>query len=514
MMPTRKRFDFFAAFWVLVVGLVSYAECDDVVLKPIKTGKEEVGMIFIQGAQIQPEQYIPLGNAIQNASQYSLWIGIPDFAFDIPEPIVISGGIKRVLKSMRESGMNSSKIVFMAHSLGGVMLQDFLKKNPTMGIGQILIGSFLLRKYRNVTYPVPTLTIGGELDGLARVTRIMEEYYHRIIHASSMEVAVKNFPVTVISGMSHFQVASGNPPAFVKAFDLKPEISFDDAHRVIAHLSTAFVSIHLGNVSTMSVLTEAVQGSGVFLQPIVKAYELEGFYNFNPPCYDNPPSAACTLGCSWTEHAMQIMGGLTQSRLSDRDAFHPVSQEHFPHILDNCTSPGPTCTIDTTTVTENTYDEMDKLDTGFVYTSAHEIRAKLKSRQAVLEAAGYHNVSFNTSDGFSICKVINQASYDFALQNAGSHTQARFQQFGVPMVMGKDKGPYYAGPLWILTPLSYSKTKSSTGEDMLEVRSAMLQTATDFFIKALAGMHYCKLLSPARATEWIYVDGLREHYSI
>jgi hypothetical protein len=26
-----------------------------------------------------------------------------------------------------------------------------------------------------------------------------------------------------------------------------------------------------------------------------------------------------------------------------------------------------------------------------------------------------------------------------------------------------------------------------------------------------AGFHYCKLLSPARIMEWIYVDGLRRH---
>lgn len=29
------------------------------------------------------------------------------------------------------------------------------------------------------------------------------------------------------------------------------------------------------------------------------------------------------------------------------------------------------------------------------------------------------------------------------------------------------------------------------------------------FIKTV-GYHYCKLLSPARAMEWIYVDGLKE----
>ena len=29
-----------------------------------------------------------------------------------------------------------------------------------------------------------------------------------------------------------------------------------------------------------------------------------------------------------------------------------------------------------------------------------------------------------------------------------------------------------------------------------------------------AGMHYCKLLSPARAIEWMYVDGLRLHHSL
>ena len=117
--------------------------------------------------------------------------------------------------------MNTSDIFFAGHSIGGMMLQDYLNDNKQAGIGQILLGSFLFRKYRNVTYSVPTLTIGGELDGLCRVTRIMEAYYHRILHASDHQSAIRSFPVVVVEGMTHMQFASGDPPSLVRARDLK-----------------------------------------------------------------------------------------------------------------------------------------------------------------------------------------------------------------------------------------------------------------------------------------------------
>lgn len=496
--------------------LVVHVLCDDVIIKPVKTGTDTIALIYIQGAQITPDQYIPLVSAIQEASQYSLWVGIPDFAFDIPEPIVISGGISRVLKNMTASGMNTSKIFFAAHLLGGIVLQNYLHDNPKSAVAQILMGSYLLRSYRNMTFPIPTFTISGELDGLCRVTRIMEEYYHHILNAKSMDTAVRDFPVTVVTGMTHFQFASGSPPDFVKSRDLKPEISFDDAHAAVALLASVFISVQMGNTSSLSTLVTAVQKTGDFFQPIINAYELEGFYNFKPPCYDNPPSPACTTGCPWSQYAQQVMGKLTSAKLNDTDAFHPVvqlSHQYFPHILNNCTSPTPSCEIKTVTVTQNIYKVFDKLDTAVFATSADEIRVKMKSRQAVMEAAGYHNVSFNVSDGSSICKVINQQAYDWALQNASSNTYARFQEFGVQFVMGEDKA-YGAGPLWVLAPLSYNKGSNSTGGEIMEIRSAMLRTATDFIVKSLAGMHYCKLLSPARAMEWIYIDGLRKYYSI
>ncbi len=42
-----------------------------------------------------------------------------------------------------------------------------------------------------------------------------------------------------------------------------------------------------------------------------------------------------------------------------------------------------------------------------------------------------------------------------------------------------------------------------------EVRSGSLYTPVDFWIKPVAAFHYCKVLSPARAIEWIYHDSLK-----
>ena len=502
---------------VVSLSLFAVSYSDDMIWKPKKVLQHSIGLIIIQGAQIKPEQYAPLIDVLQTISQYSLWVGIPDYHFDVPEPLEIGSGIDRILKSMKAKGMNDSvPLFFGGHSLGGVILQDYLQNHSTIAKGQILMGSFLLEKYRNVAYKVPTLTIGGELDGLTRVTRIMEAYYHQVLNITD-QTALTNFPVIVINGMTHFQFASGEPPSLVKLRDLAPEISYEDAHTTVATYITAFMSIHTGDSSAAKVIVSAVQSSKEFLGPIIAAYALEGFYQFKPPCYDNPPSSKCTYGCPWTEHAQVTMGGLTDARLEDKDAFHPVYQinpVHLPHILNNCSQPNSSCIIQTVTVSQNVYDAGDGFDTGFISTSASEIRAKLKSRQAIMEAVGYKNVDFNTTDGSSLCKIINQESYEWAKKNAGSETLLRFEKFGVPMVMGEDKGPYNAGPLWIWTPLSLSKTTNSSGGAVLEVSAPMMRTPTDYFIKASAGFHYCKLLSPARATEWIYVDGLREYYSI
>jgi hypothetical protein len=76
------------------------------------------------------------------------------------------------------------------------------------------------------------------------------------------------------------------------------------------------------------------------------------------------------------------------------------------------------------------------------------------------------------------------------------------------MVTGDDMGPYNEGPLWIWTYMAYDTDKAKT---TITVRSAMMRTPTDYFIGAAAGFHYCKVLSPFKALEWMMVDSLFDH---
>jgi hypothetical protein len=78
------------------------------------------------------------------------------------------------------------------------------------------------------------------------------------------------------------------------------------------------------------------------------------------------------------------------------------------------------------------------------------------------------------------------------------------------MRVGADKGPYNAGPLWIWTYMEYVDEKDGEGNAVLTVKAPMMKTPLDYLVSAAAGFHYCKLLSPARVAEWIYVDGLRK----
>lgn len=241
-------------------------------------------------------------------------------------------------------------------------------------------------------------------------------------------------------------------------------------------------------------------------------------------------------------------GGLEGLTITAVDSLHLVTEEkpscHLPHIhgneVDNanpgsgdtpplCDSPNG-CGLDITTVTQQNYDNsgevdlwrlhfsVDKLDTGFLPIAARELKAKLKSREAVYQAAGVQDVNFTETDGqLDRCAEINQAAIDWAFDQLPESTATRFKEYGQHLEVGPDVKTCIAGPCWIWDPLRFDKDDE---EGKVTVRSVFMATENknqypcgeSKHLPCDAGFHYCKLLSPARAMEWYFVDGLRLRY--
>jgi len=288
-------------------------------------------------------------------------------------------------------------------------------------------------------------------------------------------------------------------------------------------------------------LAEREQATAVFLAPLLAALKQEGSYYIKKPCNSDHPAPHCPFypawplqdertpstdtdcfcGVPWVEQvAVPMMAGLPGDKypVVARDAPHDVTDTkpyHHAHLWNDCTNSPLPCTLNLTSVSQAIYDRLDSLDTGFTHASAAELRVKMKSRQSILMATVDANATLAESDFNNVCAEINAQAYQWALDNAGEKTRARFAKYGQRMVFGDDIVPIVAaGPLWIYHPLEY-KELTLAGERVLQVRAPTMRTdVTAHLYPDSAGYHYCKLLSPARAMEWIYSYGLRLHYGL
>ncbi len=134
------------------------------------------------------------------------------------------------------------------------------------------------------------------------------------------------------------------------------------------------------------------------------------------------------------------------------------------------------------------------------------MKTKISSRQRIQEHAGTAAPNFNTLDEVgNRCAEINDFAIQWAYNNLPKAAKANYDKYGQKLVTGDDMGPYNEGPLWIWTYMDYKESKD---KKTMVVRSPMMRTPTDYFIGAAAGFHYCKVLSPFKAMEWMYTDAL------
>lgn len=385
----------------------------------------------------------------------------------------------------------------------------------------------------------PVLAIMGQSDGVTTMS-----HYAVAMHVSGGR---RDHRFALIRGASHMSFVDRSQDM---GADMQADIANEKVHASVTELLAGFLG---GDAASAGALSAAETDAKNMAEPLVEALKLEGSSAFgqpacnsdfptNPTCKypkfpdhslpfgpapaPSPPLPAdCICGSPWVaDTASKMMYRLPSPAKSFAlDAFHDVADTHpfhLPHIFNACDQPDASCVLNTTTLT------MPFLKPGELWAdlpataqpvSALEMRSKLKSVEATWEAAQVPGASGKLDDNYTACAAINQAALDWALANAEKTVVDKYLKQGEPLVIVDDKKATIGatGPEWIKDELKFTRVndaKSPTGSHV-EVQSWMFvvgntnQGKVPWFFPV--GMHYCKLLSPARAMEWIYTDSHR-----
>jgi len=474
---------------------------------PRNTGLSPVAIVMNPGAGVKGELYAEhLGRWQLEAEKVgiSMWVAVLGYWFDLPLPGRTKANFKNAIKELEGTGMpKGAPAYFTGHSMGGGAPMD--EQNDLFDEGKIqgviFQASYINRKFwppftSELTFKPPTLSVGAELNfGAARITRLAEAAYRQ-------RKMIDRHPVVVVEGMNHMQYASG----FEKA-DLKPEVSDAQAQQAVARVSVDWIAKKMGK-SSGAYLSSEIRRTNVLLAPIITAFELEGARNFNVPNQADTPNydcykGVCEDGSQWTNEAQAFILGdeviksgkvQLQNNFADLNPWSFGDREPRKPILNvNGKGEGDVQSYVMSPYSDKTF----KLDAK-VPISSVELMGKFISRQNAMQSVFGKTVGQDSD----LCKDLNQKAYDYAISAASSKSRSRFLQHGQPMSFGSTvyKG---IGPQWVSTTL-----------EMKDQTSSMLVTSAGLFTepgpRAIDGNHYCKLLSPARAMEWVYVDGLKQ----
>ena len=254
---------------------------------------------------------------------------------------------------LSSNGFDGDNWFLAGHSLGGVMTQNYLTgsyggPDPSLFKGQILMSSALLRDKRSIqddgstlfNYSIPTLTLAGSKDGLMRITRIAESYWHQVTNINSSQANM--FPVVALEGVAHYQFAGGVPPSFVQDNDLKGDVDDGSARDMVGDSIASFI----GQVMTNSVAASNDTTPGL-MAPFLEGMHQEGSYVMKDACYQsdliNVPDNKCLKGSPWVEERAlkNLVGEFADPdvTLSNNDNFHraaTVYPYHHPDLQNSC----------------------------------------------------------------------------------------------------------------------------------------------------------------------------------
>lgn len=451
---------------------------------------------------------------------------------------------------------------------GLVLLNGFLTRNQRPGLRECIAkkdvqpkaslrcplgclddGAHDCSAANSVSYDLPVLTVAGELDGIVRIARQAEAFTTQVQQSTGRETDV----FAVVEGMSHASLLQDEInalPVELRSVDIKAERSGDDVRAETAGLIAAFAGVLASNGETearvqaeaTTTLAAANSAAAAYYAPLLEAFMVqEGNWFFLGGTDDEHSSVG---GSAFGAAAQQMMASPLPDGYSwtpsPKNEFHLVSDEDKipPYYRDQHRASVEMSSdniklLQSSTVSQLRFIEKSVLqtkagldgyaiieeeklnildlnlasgDNGTDFVSAIEIATKMRSRQWVFNYTNQANTSEALDDG-DRCADINQASWDLAWDLASATARDRFIAGGMTVTMEPDllPGPPAAGPWWIWSYLQFERDTSALELHITSYKAFYALSAGDYG----KGNHYCKILSPARAMEWIYTDGLR-----
>jgi len=475
-----------------------------VVVSPQVTNLRPVGVVMNPGGLVEAGLYedsLRRWQAEAEKNGISLWFAILGYWFNLPIPINTKKNVNNGISAMRGAGLPANgPVLFSGHSMGGGAPLPIVQELYDEGVlsGVVLQAAFITRSFfppvtADLAFTAPTLTVGAELNfATARITRFAEAVYRQ---------PEATHPVVIIEGMNHGQFFTGG-----SFEDIKPEISHVEAQEKQAKIVIDWLRKFLG-MGSGSFLRSEVARTKTLVQPLITAFELEGSRAFNVPNQVGTPNwecprGVCPQGSPWVAEMQAYMAGknVMDSGVQIQNSFADL----FPFSGGDREGRKPFVSGDTIqayVMASNSAGGLGDQDGGDFTEDTQpfatgELLAKFVSRQN----AGKKLLGRDLPADTDICQELNQQAYNYALQNAGAKTRQRFDAHGEKMKMVAT-GYTFAGPLWV-----YSQMSLRSRGGVMEVKSQGLFTGLGS--KEIDGNHYCKLLSPAKAMEWVYVDGL------
>ncbi|KAK7076308.1 hypothetical protein SK128_001032 [Halocaridina rubra] len=462
------------------------ADEEPIILPPIVTSGTEAALLLVPGADINGQFYQPLAEAIQEASSLKLWVGlVRPFPLDIPNPINLIPDLDNTLQMMRDQGMTTSTIFLAGHSLGGTVLQNEQWSQENGVVAWLLFASYV-NKGELVNTTLPVMHLSGDLDGMTRVTRISSTFKELLDSLAESPENKYEKAVIVLEDINHMHFASGDPPSLVAEDDILSPLPEAEGHALLAQ----HISAYLTTVSGFPA-EEVANARATLEQAFVKTSQI-----MQPLMYLTDLMEGDGTRALWTEAAQRVISTVSDSY---QNALQ-VTDSIFDTV-DAFASSKPQLELvgETVYVTTSTHVYPRGLLEATGPQTASEIGAKFKSREAIMEALMPFGVEFGE---MVTCKEVNQAGFELAWTTASEVIRDRFTARGGQVTFLEDDEKA-TGSGWLYASLNFNLTLND-----LAVTSPTLVTSVDTGL-GLGGMHYCKLLAPTRALEYIMIDGLK-----